>query len=353
MVGGEVDVDVGRALVILVQESLEEQVVRDRIDTRHAEQVGDDRVRRAAAPLSRDAALAGESHDIPGDQEELCKPCLLDDVELALQPGGDGASHGVVLALHRFLAEGVEHGERCLPFRHRVARKAHIAEVERHLAGGGDARRIVERLGEVGEQRAKLRLAMKTVLAVGQEQTVRRRLVEGRAVADRGEHVEEWLVAGGGVVRGGARHQRDVRGPGDRRAFRDQPAIRGMQVIAHQHRRAVASEALPDQLRVAERLASIPMHQRIDNSTARPADERDAIVELRRINPSRLTLNQQGRRRQSRPPSRERSRRRPKRCRALGRRHSRLPGLRRMRAGDYRPRRSGGVTSRGDAACAS
>jgi len=29
MIGGEVDVDVGRALVVLVQESLEEQVVRN------------------------------------------------------------------------------------------------------------------------------------------------------------------------------------------------------------------------------------------------------------------------------------------------------------------------------------
>ena len=155
-------------------------------------------------------------------------------------------SHGVVLALHRLLAEPVEHGERRLPFGHGIAREAHIAEVERHLAGGGDARRVVERLGEVGEQRAKLCLAMETVLAVGQEQTVRRRLVEGGAMADRGEHVEEWLVVGGRVVRGRARHQRDVRGTGDRRAFRDQPAIGGMEVIAHQHRRAVAPETLTE-----------------------------------------------------------------------------------------------------------
>ena len=119
MVGGEIDVDVGRALVVLMQESLEEQVVRDGIDTRDAEQVGDDRVRRAAASLSGDAALAGESHDVPGDQEELREMRLLDDVELALQARRDGASHGVVLALHRLLTESVEHGERRLPFRHR------------------------------------------------------------------------------------------------------------------------------------------------------------------------------------------------------------------------------------------
>src|ERR1700738_3798229 len=39
MVGGEIDVNVGRALVVLVQESLEEQVVRTGIGARDTEQV--------------------------------------------------------------------------------------------------------------------------------------------------------------------------------------------------------------------------------------------------------------------------------------------------------------------------
>ena len=353
VVGGEVDVDVGRALVILVQETLEEQVVRNRIDTCDPEQVGDDRVRRAATSLSRDAVLTGESHDVPGDQEELREPRFLNDIELALQPRGDRTRHRVVLALHRLLTEPVEHGERRLPFGYGVARKSHVAEVERYLTCGGETRCVVERLGEVGKQRAKLRLAMQTVLAVGQEQTVGRRLVEGGAMADRGEHIEQRFVVGGRVVRRRARHQRDVRGTGDRRAFGDQPAIGGMQVIAHQHRYAVASEALTGCLRVAERFPSIAMHQGIDNSTARPADDRDAVVERAGIHMGRIALDEQCRRRQSRPSFGERSRRRPERCRALGRRHRRPPGLRRMRAGDYRSRRSGGVTSRGDAACAS
>ena len=99
--------------------------------------------------------------------------------------------------------------------------------------------------GTIGEQRAKLRLAVKTVLAVGQEQTVRRRLVERGAMADRGEHVEQRLVVGGGVIRRRARHQRDVRGTGDRRAFRDEPAISRVQVIAHEHRRTLTPETLP------------------------------------------------------------------------------------------------------------
>src|ERR1700730_6764976 len=60
MVGGEIDVDVGRALVILVEESLEEQVVRNGIYTRDTEQISDDRVGGAATSLSRNAVLASE-----------------------------------------------------------------------------------------------------------------------------------------------------------------------------------------------------------------------------------------------------------------------------------------------------
>ena len=245
----------------------------------------------------------------------------------------------MVLALHRLLAEPVEHGEGRLPFGHGIARKTHIAEVERYLTCSGETHCVVERLGEVGQQHAKLRLAMQTMLAVGQEQTMRRRLVEGGAMADRSEHVEEWLVGGGRVIRRRARQQRDVRRMGDRRAFRDQPAVSRMQVIAHQHRRALAPEALPDQIRVTERLPAVTMHQRIDNRAARPTDDGDAVVELRgmdihgSLSTSSVVDGNPGHPAGKGPAVAE------KRCRALGRRHRRTPGLRRMRAGD-RPRRN-------------
>ena len=200
-------------------------------------------------------------------------------------------------------------------------------------------RRVVERFRKVGKQCAQRRLAVQTVLAVGQEQAVGSGLVEGGAMADRGEHIEQRLVLDGGVIRGGARHQRDVRRLGDRRALRDQPSIRGMPVIAHQHRHAVAPETLPHQLRIAQCLAPITVHKSFDNSTARPADERDAIVQLRGINTSRLTLDQQGRRRQSRPPSGERPSSRPQRSRPLWRRQSRAL----MRSGSAARVRSGRV----------
>ena len=138
---------------------------------------------------------------------------------------------------------------------------------------------------------------------------MRRRLVERGAMPDRGEHVEERLVVGGGVVRRRARHQRDVRRTRDRRALRDEPAISGMEVIAHEHRRALAPEALADQLRVAERFAAVPVHQGIDHRAARPADDRDAVVELAGIHMGRITLDEQRRGGQAPASPRETGRR--------------------------------------------
>ena len=64
-VGGEVDVDVGHGVGAVAQEALEEQVVRQRIDRRDAQQVGHQRVGRRAAPLAADAARRAPSARCP------------------------------------------------------------------------------------------------------------------------------------------------------------------------------------------------------------------------------------------------------------------------------------------------
>src|SRR5471030_227962 len=100
----------------------------DGVNARDTEHVRDDRVGRTATSLSGNAVLAGESHDVPGDQEELGESRLLDDVQLALQPRRDSAGHGVVFALHGFLTQAVEHRERRLALWHRIAGKARSEE---------------------------------------------------------------------------------------------------------------------------------------------------------------------------------------------------------------------------------
>ena len=86
-------------------------------------------------------------------------------------------------------------------------------------------------------------------------------------MADRGEHIEQRFVVGGRVVRRRARHQRDAGSTRDRRAFRNQPAISRVEVIAHEHHGAVP-ETFTNQLRMTQRFSAITMHQRIHNSAA-------------------------------------------------------------------------------------
>src|SRR4029077_8937446 len=67
--GGQIEVDVGPLAALLGEEPLEEQPHPDRIDGGDAERVADGAVRRRAAALAEDAALAAEADDVPDDEE--------------------------------------------------------------------------------------------------------------------------------------------------------------------------------------------------------------------------------------------------------------------------------------------
>ena len=91
-----------------MEEALEEEVVLDGIDAGDAEHVGDYRVGGRAAALAGHAMLACEAHEIPVDEEELGQSCLLDHLQLALEPARDlGGDRPVALA-HALEAQLVE-----------------------------------------------------------------------------------------------------------------------------------------------------------------------------------------------------------------------------------------------------
>ena len=318
MIGGEVDVDVGCPLVVLVEKALEQQVMGHRVDAGDVEQVGDDRVRGAAAPLPGNVMLVRVSHDVPRDQEELGKSCLLDDVQLALQARRHQPRHRVVLALHRFLAERVEHRERRLALGHRESRKANVAEIQRHRALRRDARCRVEGVGMVTQTFAHDRLRLQAMLVVGEQQAVRGGLVERGAMPDGGEHVEQRLVVRCGVVRGGAGDHGQSRRSSERGAFGVDPSVGGMQVVGEQDRGAVAAEAFAQPLCMTQRGAAVAAHQRVDQRAVRSADQRDAAAELGGLDAGRLTLGEERGRGQPRPAGGMRSARGAQRRGALG-----------------------------------
>ncbi len=108
VLGGEIDIDVGRARHLLVQEAFEEEVVLDRVDAGDAEHVRDDRVGCRSAALAGHAMLARESHQVPVDEEELGETSLFDHLQLALQPLRDGERDRPVSLPHALETELVE-----------------------------------------------------------------------------------------------------------------------------------------------------------------------------------------------------------------------------------------------------
>ena len=83
----EVDVDIGRLAAALVQKPLEQQVVLQRADVAQTQGVGDQRAHARAAGRGLDALLPGETDEVPHDQEVVGKAQLVDDPQLALEPG--------------------------------------------------------------------------------------------------------------------------------------------------------------------------------------------------------------------------------------------------------------------------
>ena len=83
--GVEVDVDIGQAGALLGKKTLEDQIVRQRVDRGDLQQVGHQRVGGRAAALAADALRAGKTHDVPDDQEVVGQPQLADHGQLVVQ----------------------------------------------------------------------------------------------------------------------------------------------------------------------------------------------------------------------------------------------------------------------------
>ena len=157
-VHAEVDVDVGHVDAFGVEEALEEEVVRERIDVGDAHRVGDERAGRGAAPgADRDAVVLRVFDEVPDHEEVAGEAHGLDDVDLALE--------AVLVLLRLVLARGgaleaplqagahdlFEVRGEVLPLRHREVREVMAGDVERGVDALGDPHRVVDGLGVLRE----------------------------------------------------------------------------------------------------------------------------------------------------------------------------------------------------------
>jgi hypothetical protein len=83
----EIDVDIRHRNPVGIEESLEQEVVLERVDIRDAERVGNQRPgRRAAARADRYSGLLGVTNEVPNHQEIARETHLADDLELVFDP---------------------------------------------------------------------------------------------------------------------------------------------------------------------------------------------------------------------------------------------------------------------------
>jgi hypothetical protein len=207
-VPGEVDVDVRAVLPREAQEPLEGQVVLDRVDDRDAERVGDEAVRRGAAPHRRDPLRPGPPDDVPDDEEVLREPELLDDRELVLETADDVRPDRPVARRRPLEAELPEIRERRLPLRQREAREDRARPGERHVAALRQPDPVRERLGEPPERPPHLR-RRRQVRARRNERPRRKIVADETAPADGVDRpVEHRAGAPVGPVGRPRRHRR-------------------------------------------------------------------------------------------------------------------------------------------------
>jgi hypothetical protein len=140
-------------------ETLEQQVILERIDVGDSERVRHQRARSAAPPRpDRDAVLPRVADEIPDHQKVALEPHRVDDPELCVQAGvvlrGRGASGPLVgqPTLKALPSERLQEVLRELPSGNRIPGEIELALREGHVAPGGDLLRETERFGAIAEQ---------------------------------------------------------------------------------------------------------------------------------------------------------------------------------------------------------
>src|SRR6266540_294397 len=178
-VHAEVDVEVRHADAFGVEEPLEQQLVRDRIDVGDPRRVGDQRARaRAAAGPDRNVVLLGVTDEVPDDEEVARKPHLLDDAQLEREPGrvrvavdlGAAPVRLLDALLESLLGDVSEVRLGGLAVGDLELGQEGAADVELDVAQLADACRVLQRLRDVLEVRLHLgrRLDEERIVAVVQ-----------------------------------------------------------------------------------------------------------------------------------------------------------------------------------------
>ena len=191
----EIDVDVGHADAVRVEEALEQQVVGQGVEVGDAQQIGHDGARRRTpARAHGDAVALGVVHEVPDDEEVGRETHLLDDGQLHLQALPHlGARVGTVATRQPFLAPIAQVGRLGVPLGHLEARQVKLAELHGDVASLGHFDRVRDRLWIAAERLPHLGFVLEEELLRGEAHALL--FVQAGTGLDAQQH-----VVGAGIV---------------------------------------------------------------------------------------------------------------------------------------------------------
>src|SRR5499427_332737 len=187
----QVEVDVGPLPALLGKEALEEQLHAHRIHRGDAQRVADRAIGGGAASLHQDVVMTAVLDQVPHDEEVAREVEAADELELVLDlmPGALRERSRAVADLGAPLAQHAEKSDGSLAGRQRELGEA-IAEVlEGEAQAQGELAAIGHRGRAIGKEPLHFLRRLEEPLAIAREEPAR--LLEGDAVTDAGERVQE------------------------------------------------------------------------------------------------------------------------------------------------------------------
>ncbi|ERJ36251.1 hypothetical protein L810_0713 [Burkholderia sp. AU4i] len=226
----EVDVEVGHRHAFRVQETLEQQVVAQRVEVGNAERVRDQRTgARAAARADRHAVVLRPVDEVRNDQEVAGKAHLRDGpalefealvVRVALRVAlGFGRIKLRKTRLEPFLRQLDEVVVERHAVRRREQRQLRLAELELQVAALRDLDRVRDRRRQVGEQRDHV--VLRAEILVGRETLLAPRIREDVAFRDTHARFVRGEIVVGHELRRVRRDDRQLQRRGERRGLLD------------------------------------------------------------------------------------------------------------------------------------
>ncbi|VWC24279.1 hypothetical protein BTE28158_06003 [Burkholderia territorii] len=226
----EVDVEVGHRHAFRVQESLEQQVVAQRVQIGNAERVRDQRTgARAAARADRHAVVLRPVDEVGHDQEVAREAHLRDGPALELEPlvvrvALRFALRRIRIQLFEALLEPfLRQLDQVVVERHAVRRREQrqlrLAQLELQVAALRDLDRVRHRRRDIGEQRDHVVLRAEVLL--GREALLAPRVREHVAFRDAHARLVRGEVVVGHELRGMRRDDRQLQRRGERRGLLD------------------------------------------------------------------------------------------------------------------------------------